>query len=178
MKYDLHIQEGERGCRAIFSGDLQYRYYLERSWDGHQRARKSLGVIMLNPSTADAFEDDATIRWLIGYAKRYGYNHIGVANLFAYRATDPDELKTVKDPEGPYNREIWRRILRQSDHGILCGWGAKPIAVKQAKAFWDFYKIEGWSTNRLLTIRKTNAGMPYHPLYQKHDLELKPWSMP
>lgn len=175
---DMYVQRGELGCEAILSNDDKYRYYLERSWDGHQRFRKSLGVILLNPSKADAFTDDATIRWLIGYAKRHGYNHIGVANLFAWRATDPEELKTVDDPVGPWNQGIWERIFRQSDRGILCGWGAKPIAVKQAKVFWDFYRENAWATNRLLTVRTTNAGMPYHPLYQKHELDMKPWSHP
>jgi hypothetical protein len=46
-----------------------YRYELWRRWAEGPHVL----FVMLNPSTADAVTDDATIRKCIGYAKRWGY---------------------------------------------------------------------------------------------------------
>ena len=67
-----------------------YRYSLTRKWEAW---KGTVNFIMLNPSTADAQEDDPTIRRCIGFAKAWGYGGIVVTNLFAYRATNPKELK-------------------------------------------------------------------------------------
>ena len=55
---------------AIISADGQYRYSLTRllALLGGER---NVVVIMLNPSTADADQDNSTIRRLIGFAKRW-----------------------------------------------------------------------------------------------------------
>lgn len=50
---------------------------------------------MLNPSTADAEIDDPTITRCIGFAKSWGFGGLMVGNLWAYRATDPKELKKI-----------------------------------------------------------------------------------
>ena len=50
----------------------KYRYLLERAWGRPLIYAAILVVCMLNPSIADALIDDATIRWLIGYAKKLG----------------------------------------------------------------------------------------------------------
>src|SRR5689334_20041621 len=70
---------------AVLSPCGLYRYRLTRRWgDG-----PALLFVMLNPSTADATEDDPTIRRCTGFAKREGMPAIEVVNLFAWRATDP-----------------------------------------------------------------------------------------
>ena len=67
-------------------------------------------VIMLNPSTADADQDDSTIRRLIGFAKRWGNGVLNVVNLYAYRSTDRGALINVSDPVGPDN-DHWRGVM-------------------------------------------------------------------
>lgn len=51
-----------------------------------------LGLVMLNPSTADGFTDDPTIRKCKGFAARMGLKGIAVANLFTLRTPEPREL--------------------------------------------------------------------------------------
>ena len=74
------------GCesRAVFSPCEKYRYWLSRRW---QEGGRSLAFIMLNPSTADELENDATIERCERRARHNGYGGLVVCNLFAWRAT-------------------------------------------------------------------------------------------
>ncbi|MEG8045721.1 DUF1643 domain-containing protein [Sphingomonas aerolata] len=77
-----------------------FRYWLARQrMDGAPR----LPIIMLNLSTADAENDDPTIRRCIAFARREGFGGIHVFNLFAFRATSPDDMRAAADPVGPLN---------------------------------------------------------------------------
>lgn len=62
---------------ALVSEDGVFRYWLTREWspDLGQKPRR-LCFVMLNPSTADASEDDPTIRKCIGFARLAGFNMI------------------------------------------------------------------------------------------------------
>lgn len=157
---------------AVISTCGRYRYRLSRVWDETQAA---LPFVMLNPSIADANIDDPTIRRCIGFARREGCGGIEVANLYAFRATDPDELWRQLDPEGPDNIEHLRNIaLASVAYGvpIICGWGAKggnsnrPIHVMQ----------QAGAT--LVCLGRTKEGKPRHPLYVRGDQPLEPLYAP
>ena len=66
-----------------------YRYALWRVWSEDVSCAMFVG---LNPSIADAEGDDPTLRRCIAYARSWGYGGVCIGNLFAYRATDPNEL--------------------------------------------------------------------------------------
>lgn len=83
--------------KATISQCGKYRYELTRTWD---KELPKVMFIMLNPSKADGEEDDTTIRRCINYAKDWGYGSLVVCNLFAYRATDPDDLKAFGKKHG------------------------------------------------------------------------------
>ncbi|TME62616.1 MAG: DUF1643 domain-containing protein [Chloroflexi bacterium] len=141
---------------ATFSADRRYRYRLWRRWDG---ARPVVAFVMLNPSTADARRDDPTIRRCIGFAKSWGFGGVEVVNLFAYRATDPGELRRVADPVGVDNDRHIRRAIARADLVVLA-WGARA------------------GSRRLLNLPQarclglTRAGQPRHPLYLRRDASL------
>ena len=78
-----------------------YRYSLYRGWETN--APKRIAFVMLNPSRADATNDDPTLCRCISFARSWGYGSLEVVNLFAYRASKPEELKTVTDPVGSEN---------------------------------------------------------------------------
>jgi hypothetical protein len=87
---------GDRG--ATLSDCGRYRYRLWRRWaDG-----PTVLFVMLNPSTADADVDDPTIRRCIGFARSWGAGALEVVNLYAWRATQPAELKAAVGPVGEY----------------------------------------------------------------------------
>lgn len=145
-----------------------YRYWLERKWG----RSAPLVFVMLNPSTADASEDDPTIRRCIGFAKRERAGGIVVVNLFALRATDPKELDTADDPIGPGNtRAIGEALLMAATTTgfLVCAWGANKNAPDEAERLRrrakDFL-VE------LVCLGQTKSGAPKHPLYIKADQPL------
>lgn len=114
---------------ASLSADEQFRYHLWRDWSDDLFAPiRSTVFIMLNPSTADATDDDPTIRRCIGFARAWGCNRLDVINLFAYRAADPDDLVAMVKETGfcgdPENDLAIIRVLtdRRGDP-VICAWG-------------------------------------------------------
>jgi hypothetical protein len=145
-----------------------YRYWLERQWAD----AAPLVFVMLNPSTADAKEDDPTIRRCMGFAKREGAGGIVVVNLFALRATDPKEIGRSDDPIGPANSvAIGNAMLLSRAHKkpMICAWGASKNAAAQAKSLKR--RAADFDAD-LVCLGRTKSGAPRHPLYIKADQPL------
>jgi hypothetical protein len=132
----------------------RYRYALTRSW----AEGAFVAWVMLNPSTADAREDDPTIRKVMGFSKTWGYAGCVVVNLFAWRATNPQVLKLVTDPVGPRNLAALRDWTNNKP--IVAAWGDSggDIARRQAHQVRRFL-----SDSPMLCLGKTKAGNPRHP---------------
>lgn len=146
-----------------------YRYRLTREWDPFG---KSVNFIMLNPSTADANQDDPTIRRCIGFAQKWNYGKIVVTNLFALRATDPKELRNDSiDPVGSENNSHIEREATSADL-IVAAWGNHG-GFKDRHS--SVYTILSAFDIRCLGITKT--GHPKHPLYVPGDTELLTWKL-
>ena len=142
----------------------RYRYNLTRMWDS-QLPR--VLFVMLNPSTADAYQDDPTIRKCIGFAKRWGCGSIEVVNLFAWRATDPRDLKVARDFTydivGPENMAAWESAKGRCDY-IIAAWGANKLAKEQEDLFAStFGEVE--------CLGFTNDKQPRHPLMLAYATE-------
>ena len=151
---------------AVISDCGKYRYLLRRAWD----AKKPRALyIMLNPSTADAYKDDATIRSCVRLAVGLGYGSIEVVNLFAWRATDPDELGTAPDAIGPNNDASIARAVERCDVAI-CAWGAYPVSSTRIA---DVKNAIRSRRPAVYCLGKTKAGFPKHPLYIKSGTPLE-----
>jgi hypothetical protein len=145
---------------AVLSTCGTYRYVLTRRVGPGPRAAT---FVLLNPSTADATRDDPTIRRCAGFARRWGCGRVVVLNLFAFRATDPAELKRAADPVGPENRDWFARVLPAGGDGpVVCGWGVHGGHRGQDAVALDWLADLGV---RLLALGRTAAGHPRHPLY-------------
>src|SRR5688500_10998560 len=116
---------------AIISPDGTYRYRLEREGAGDG----ATAIIMVNPSTADAEKDDATIRKLKGFGERYQWGKLIVGNLFAYRSTDVRELATAADPVGPDNGYRLAEIFLDAERCVFA-WGPMAKLPKRLRAHW------------------------------------------
>jgi hypothetical protein len=156
---------------AILSDCERYRYLLGREWTDGPTAV----FVMLNPSTADALHNDPTIRRCLRYARDWGCGALMVANLYAWRATDPAELWTAADPIGPENDAhlyAAATIAAESGGPLVGAWGAsaRPDRIAAVLA------LPGM--DRLTALAVTKAGQPKHPLYLSAELTPQPWAPP
>jgi hypothetical protein len=144
----------------------KYRYLLRRVWD-YKKPRALL--VMLNPSTADARQDDATIRSCVRLLSGHGYGSMEVVNVFGYRATHPSGLLKANDPCGPENENIVRAAIQRCDI-VIVAWGAWPPAQAESA-----YIRNAIRANRpaMFCFGKTKSGAPKHPLYVKSGTPLE-----
>jgi hypothetical protein len=147
-----------------------YRYTLHRRIPSVLRWVKPVLFVMLNPSIADAFIDDPTIRRCVGFAKSWGCTELTVVNLFALRATDPSELEKAADPIGPENDvHLKEQIEKHSLVGLtVVAWGSKNIAKERVKQLMSLF-------SNVKCLGMTKDGSPKHPLYLKNESELISW---
>jgi hypothetical protein len=153
---------------ARFSPCRRYRYMLERTWDA---ALPPVCFLMLNPSTADAFTLDPTIRRCIGFARAWGHGGVRIVNLFAFRATSPADMRAethpVSDPtDHDFNPMIGEGVndnwIREMSDGVrlVAAWGCGGEHLGRAAQVMEVY-----GRRRVECLRTTADGHPGHPLY-------------
>lgn len=151
---------------AVLSDDKLYRYLLRRVWD---TTKPRMLYVMLNPSTADAEADDATIRSCVRLAATLDYGSIEVVNIFAWRATNPKDLTDLDDPVGPRNYSTFVSAVRRCNV-VVCAWGAHAMA--QVRSVYVVQYME-WRRPGARCFGKTKSGAPKHPLYIKGGTPLE-----
>lgn len=161
------LEPVEEQSSAVLSEDGAYRYRLSRVWAEGSRCT----FIMLNPSTADAQIDDATIRRCIGYAKTWGHGALDVVNLFALRSTDPEGLYGHADPIGPENDQHLIDVARAATT-IVVAWGAHGGHLGRDVAVLDL--LRRYASVAPMALAFTADGKPRHPLYLRADLQPVP----
>lgn len=147
---------------ASLSPDGVYRWWLSRGWRPFGvLPERPLVVIGLNPSTADAAKDDPTIRRCVGFAKSWGHDGLLMLNLFAFRATEPHELRiTSFDPVGAENDDVIRANVR--GRRVLCAWGTTGFYQDRDQVVLALVRNVG---AELVVLGRTKDGAPKHPLY-------------
>ncbi len=143
---------------AKLSRCRKYRYALWRTWDD------SLPFVMfvgLNPSTADENTDDPTLIRCMNFAKSWGYGGVCMANLFAFRATDPNVMKSAEKPVGRLNNK-WLRELAGQAGLVVAAWGNDGAYLGRSQKVVNMIP-------QLHCLKMNKSGEPAHPLYQKAD---------
>ena len=131
--------------KAIISDCGKYRYELHREWD---KKKGKVLFIMLNPSTADANEDDLTTIRCMNFAKKWGYGGIMIGNIYPFRAKRPKDLrKWIKDDS--VDIKLWapnfdhvEDMVQQADL-IVCAWGCNHKGIPEwVEELGDLYYLE------------------------------------
>lgn len=160
---------------AILSDDGKYRYLLSRAWAaGHK-----VLFVMLNPSTADAKVDDPTIRKCVGFAQRWGFARVDVANLYALRSTDPLGLARVVDPVGP-DADFHLRLALQTAAKVVFAWGVPPASLwrrmpSYATPVQERVKLVQGLATEPQCLGFTADGWPRHPVRLAYSTLLETW---
>jgi hypothetical protein len=152
---------------ATFSRCRKYRYTLWRQWGGLFASGYAM-FIGLNPSTANETVDDPTVRRCIGYARDWGYAGLCMTNLFAFRATLPEDMKAAEDPVGPDNDSVLVDVAKHQADVVVAAWGVDGAHMDRDG------KVKAMIP-RLHYLRLTKDGFPGHPLYLPKELNPVPW---
>ncbi len=164
-------QKGDAKSVALYSDCERYRYALTRVWDA---AGPRVLFVMLNPSTATEVQNDPTVERCERRARALGYGAFRVCNIFAWRATDPRDMRAQPDPVGPEND---RAILDGADwaDALVCAWGTHGAHLARGAAVANLLRRAG---KPLTHLGLTKEGHPKHPLYIAYRVQPMPWPDP
>lgn len=159
---------------VIFSGDRKYRYLLTRRLT-HQcmRPRRTILWVMLNPSSADNFTDDNTVKQISAFSLLWSFDDLAVCNLFGLISTDPKGLYEHEDPVGSENDKL---LVQEAYHAhrVVCAWGAHGVFQKRDRAVYTLLQ-QFEITPSVLGL--TKDGCPRHPLRLSRSTKLTDWEM-
>ncbi len=164
-----HHTKGDAPSSAVYSDCETYRYSLTRVWDP---AGKRVMFIMLNPSKATEVQNDPTIERCERRARALGFGGFQVTNIFAFRATDPRDMRTAADPEGPDNIDILSKGVLWADM-VICAWGTHGAHLAQGPRIAEILRS---MHKPLYHLGLSKAGHPKHPLYIAYTQHPQIWA--
>ena len=151
----------------------EYRYILGT------RGKNPLICIGINPSTAKPDALDNTLKSVERIALGNGFDSFIMFNVYAQRATSPDDMETVCNPAlHKENLEAFRYVLSISEQpAVWAAWGAiiekrkyLPQCVADMLAISREYDAQWLCAGPI-----SKKGHPHHPLYLRKDEKLKPF---
>ncbi len=153
----------------------EYRYILGT------RGRNPLICIGINPSTAEPGNLDNTLKSVERIALGNGFDSFIMFNVYAQRATSPDDMEKQCNPAlHKENLEAFRYVLSISQKPtVWAAWGA--IIEKRAylaDCVRDMVEVgQQFVANWVCAGAITKKGHPHHPLYLRKDEKIKPFDI-
>ena len=153
----------------------EYRYILGT------RGVNPLICIGVNPSTARPDALDNTLKSVERIALGNGYDSFLMFNVYAQRATSPDDMEKVCNPLlHAENLAAFRYILSISQKpAVWAAWGAViekrkylPDCVRDLVAVGMEFDAQWYCAGAI-----TRKGHPHHPLYLRKEEKLKPFDV-
>ncbi len=148
-----------------------YRYILGT------RGKNPLICIGINPSTAKPGDLDNTLKSVERIALGNGFDSFIMFNVYAQRATDPDAMETVCNPQlHRENLEAFRYVLSISEKpAIWAAWGTiiekrdyLPLCLQDMLTVGKEYGAMWYCAGRA-----SKKGHPHHPLYLRKDEKIR-----
>ncbi len=153
----------------------EYRYILGT------RGKNPLICIGINPSTAKPDALDNTLKSVERIALGNGFDSFLMFNVYAQRATSPDDMEKTCNPQlHRENLEAFRYMLSISQKpAVWAAWGAiiekrkyLPGCVRDLVLAGEEYGAAWYCAGAI-----TKKGHPHHPLYLRKDEKLKPFDV-
>ncbi len=152
----------------------EYRYILGT------RGRNPLICVGINPSTAAPNALDPTLKSADRIARANGYDSFLMFNVYAQRATRPDDMeKTRNEWLHGENMKAFRYLLSIAGArpAVWAAWGAiiekrdyLLSSVREMTAIAEEFNSVWFHAGPL-----SKKGHPHHPLYLKSDTRLEPF---
>lgn len=153
----------------------EYRYILGT------RGKNPLICIGINPSTAAPDDLDNTLKSVERIALGNGFDSFIMFNVYAQRATSPDDMEKECNPLlHAENLEAFRYVLSISENPtVWAAWGAiiekrkyLPECVKDMLKAGEEYGAKWVCAGAI-----TKKGHPHHPLYLHKDEKVRPFDV-
>lgn len=154
--------------KATYSNCENYRYSLIRIWD---ETAQRVNFVMLNPSKADEIKNDPTVARCEARARYLGFGAFQVTNIFAWRDTDPHQMRRAPAPVGPDNDDVLVQAALWADQ-VIAAWGvhgAHNARGKQVETLLRGAEIS------LCHLGLSKEGHPRHPLYLPYAKKPEVW---
>jgi hypothetical protein len=161
-------------------GTPMHRFLL--TWTHPERSGPLNLVVGMNPSGASATNADQTLLKVWSFSGRWNRGPFAMANVVAYRATVPRDMRFDIDEE---DRNLSHVIVaaqraRRSGGKVVVAWGT-PTLPKPLRDQFNFAVERIYTHLRgegipVLCLGKNNDGSPRHPLMLGYDAQLEPWS--
>ena len=153
----------------------EYRYILGT------RGKKPLICIGINPSTARPGDLDPTLKSVERVAKANGFDSFIMFNVYAQRATSPDDMEPECNPE--LHRENMRAFayaLSLNPRPVV--WAAWGTIIEKRPYLWtcleDMIALgREYGAQWVTCGRCSKAGHPHHPLYLRADAQAEPFDV-
>ncbi len=152
---------------AEFYDDGRRRLTLTREWGPNLLGNRLLGI-GLNPSIAGVATNDATIRVMVGFAHRWGFDALDMVNMHDWVETDSKKLWQVAEKNGPRNNAVIEHLAARAA-GIWCCWGNGDDnrAAFLIGLLWEHRA-------KMFCLGRTKKGQPRHPLRLSRATERVP----
>ena len=155
----------------------EYRYILGT------RGEKPLICIGINPSTAAPDALDNTLKSVERVALHNGYDSFIMFNVYAQRATNPDDMEPACNPAlHRENMEAFDYVLSLDKAGAPAVWAAWGTIIEKRDylpgCVRDMIRI-GEARNAVWYSagKRSKKGHPHHPLYLRKDSVLEPFDV-
>ena len=151
----------------------EYRYILGT------RGKNPLICVGINPSTAKPDALDNTLKSVQRIADGNGFDSFLMFNVYAQRATRPDDMERVCNEKlHAENMKAFRHLLSIGEKpAVWAAWGAiiekrkyLPACVADMLRISREYDAEWFCAGPI-----SKKGHPHHPLYLRKDEKLKPF---
>ena len=155
----------------------EYRYILGT------RGARPLICVGINPSTAAPDALDPTLQSVERIAHSGGYDSFLMFNVYAQRATNPDDMEPACNPAlHRENMEAFDYVLSLDKAGAPAVWAAWGTIIEKRdylpNCVRDMIRI-GEARNAVWYSagKRSKKGHPHHPLYLRKDSVLEPFDV-
>ena len=153
----------------------EYRYILGT------RGEKPLICVGINPSTARPGALDPTLKSVERIARNSGFDSFIMFNVYAQRATSPDDMEKICNPLlHAENLKAFRYVLSLSEHPVV--WAAWGAIIEKRKYLPDCLRDmllagEEYGAEWCCAGTISRKGHPHHPLYLRKDSTPEPFDV-